>query len=152
MKIRNLALCLIQRDEEILVLEGFDILTKELFYRPLGGGIEFGETAEKAALRELKEEVGAEIKDISYLASFESIFSYNGAPGHEIIFLLSASFKDKSFYLTETIEGKEGGDAFVAKWVGIREFLVGNKTLYPDGLSKYLQRILTNTFILPFQM
>ena len=139
MRIKNLAICLICRNNEILVLEGLNHKNNEIFYRPLGGHIEFSETAKSAIFRELKEEVGTEIENIKHLATFESIFEYNGIPEHEILILFSASFKHKSFYLKDIIECKEGDDTFIAKWINIDEFISGNKTLYPDGLSKYLK-------------
>jgi 8-oxo-dGTP pyrophosphatase MutT (NUDIX family) len=40
-----------------LVAHGHDSVKSEDFYRPLGGGIEFGELSEAALRREIKEEL-----------------------------------------------------------------------------------------------
>lgn len=37
MKIRNVSLCLIRRDDQILVAETFDNNVKKTVYRPVGG-------------------------------------------------------------------------------------------------------------------
>ena len=42
-QIRPVALCVFHHDKRILVFEGYDKAKDEIFYRPLGGGIEFGE-------------------------------------------------------------------------------------------------------------
>ena len=138
MKIRNIAICLIQREKDIFVFEGFDSVKDETFYRPLGGGIEFGETAEKAAIREIQEEMGTEIENISYLTTFENIFTCDGKPGHEIVFLMSASFKDKSYYTRDNILCNESGMPFTSMWVSTEDFKAGNKILYPEGLTEFL--------------
>ena len=41
--IRPIAICVLRRHDEILVIEGRDESRDLTFYRPLGGGIEFGE-------------------------------------------------------------------------------------------------------------
>ncbi len=63
-QIRPLALCLFRNSGRILVFEGYDPLKQQTFYRPLGGGIEFGERAEDAVRREIREEIRAEIASL----------------------------------------------------------------------------------------
>lgn len=138
MEIRNIAICLISNDDKIFVSEGRDEVKNETFYRPLGGGIEFGELAGETAIREFKEEINAEIEVLSHLHTFENIFTWNGNYGHQIVFLLSAEFKDLSFYDRDNIVCNEEGVDFIAKWVKKSEFIEKRKTLYPKGLSEYL--------------
>ena len=137
-KIRNIAVCLIRNNNKIFVFEGFDEVNNEVFYRPLGGGIEFGELAESAAAREFMEEVGAEIKNIQYVATFENIFSFNGKPSHEIVILLKAEFVNESMYSKNEVECVELDTSFIAKWIPIEEFINGSKVVYPDGILEYL--------------
>jgi len=84
-KIRPLAICVFCNHNRILVAEGYDPVKKQTFYRPLGGGIEFGESSEHTIHRELMEEIGAEVSDLKYLGTLENIFVFNGEPGHEIV-------------------------------------------------------------------
>ncbi len=74
-EIRPVVLGLIVRDHKVLVSEGHDPAeNNKVFYRCLGGGIEFLETAEKALKREFQEELGIDIKVKDYVTHFENIF------------------------------------------------------------------------------
>ena len=102
--IRPLALVLVRRDDgAILVAPGFDPVKKQRFYRPLGGGIEFGERAEDAARREMQEELGAEMTDLRLLGTFENLFTFLGQPGHELVWLYEARFTDPSLYERDVV-------------------------------------------------
>ncbi|WP_144782013.1 NUDIX domain-containing protein [Microbacterium sp. BH-3-3-3] len=59
------------------------------FHRLIGGSVEFGETHREAIVREVEEELGARITDLTYLDTIESLFRYNGEAGHEVIALYS---------------------------------------------------------------
>ena len=58
-RIRTIAICLFSHNGGILVAEGIDAVKGETFYRPLGGGIEFGEYGADTVAREIREEIGA---------------------------------------------------------------------------------------------
>lgn len=144
MNIRNIVICLIENNGKIFVGEGYDEIKDETYYRPLGGGIDFGEKSEDTAIREFREEMDTEIEVISYLHTFENIFTLNGKAGHQIVLMYSAKFKDKSLYDLEEVTCDENGLKFVAKWVHKDEFLAGEKILYPDGLPNFLQKHINN--------
>ena len=141
-QIRPLAICIFRRGDRILVGEGYDPVKRETFYRPLGGGIEFGERAEETIRRELREEIGAEVASAQYLFTLENIFTFNGKMGHEIVMVYDGQLVDETLYTQETIEGQEF-DGFrqlllKAVWKRIDEF--GPKLpLYPDGLLEHLK-------------
>jgi 8-oxo-dGTP pyrophosphatase MutT (NUDIX family) len=133
LNIRSIAICKIEDDGHIFVLEGYDPKKCETFYRPIGGGIEFGELAGEAAVREFREELDTEIELDSTYDVYENIFEFNGTPGHEHVFMLTARFKDRKFYEKRDFVGREKETEFVAKWVKITEFIRGDKILYPSG-------------------
>jgi 8-oxo-dGTP pyrophosphatase MutT (NUDIX family) len=140
--IRPLVICLFQHADKILVVEGHDPLKPETFYRPLGGGIEFGEYAQQALVRELREELNAEIKDAHYLFTLENIFTFNGQAGHEIVLVYDGTFADETLYQREVIDGQEDdGTPFSAVWKSLAELTDDNPPLYPVGLLKRLQKI-----------
>ena len=57
------------------------------YHRLIGGGVELGETHRDAIVREVDEELGANIRDLAFLTAVESIFRIDGTLGHEIVFL-----------------------------------------------------------------
>jgi ADP-ribose pyrophosphatase YjhB (NUDIX family) len=57
------------------------------YHRLIGGGVELGETHREAIVREVDEELGATIDDLTFLASVENIFRIDGVLGHEVVFL-----------------------------------------------------------------
>ncbi len=140
-KIRLIALCVFARGDRILVMEGSDPLKGETFYRPLGGGVEFGERGEETVVRELMEEIGASVREAWYLGTLENIFVYRGRPSHEVALIYDGRFEDESLYERELIEGVEAdGEPIRACWKSLAEFAPGTPTpLYPPGL---LDRLL----------
>ena len=140
-RIRPLAICLFRHNDHILVAEGYDPVKKESFYRPLGGGIEFGEHSEQTIHRELMEEIGAEVSELKYLGTLENIFVFNGVPGHEIVQVYDGVLKDSGLYEQAEIEGHEAdiGASFKAIWKRISEFVEKKSTLYPSGLLKLMR-------------
>lgn len=141
-KVRPLAICLFRRGERILVMEGYDPMKRQQFFRPLGGGIEFGERGQETVQRELLEEIQAEAQDIHYLFTLENIFTFNGGRGHEIVLVYDGRLSDESLYEREMIEGSEH-DPFRmarmrARWMRVDEFGDGRAILYPDGLLERL--------------
>jgi 8-oxo-dGTP pyrophosphatase MutT (NUDIX family) len=131
--IRPLALGIVRRDDDLLVCEYYDHIKEETFYRPLGGGIKFGEYSQEALRREFREELSIELADARYLATTENIFVCNGQCGHEIVMLYEADLADPSLYERETFEVDEEGQRLTAYWMPLREFQ-GGPPLYPDGL------------------
>ncbi|WP_409483087.1 NUDIX domain-containing protein [Arsenicicoccus dermatophilus] len=55
------------------------------FHRLVGGSVEPGETHREAVIREVHEELGARIEDLTSLDVLESIFMVDGRQGHEIV-------------------------------------------------------------------
>jgi 8-oxo-dGTP pyrophosphatase MutT (NUDIX family) len=138
--IRTIALCVVRQDDRILVNESRDSVKNETFYRPLGGGIEFGERGEDAARREIMEEIGAEITNVRYLGALENIFIYEGKPGHEILLIFEADLVDRSLYDREVIEGElHRKEPIRASWQPLSRFERGDAPLYPPGLLTLLR-------------
>lgn len=139
--IRPLVICPFQKDNRILVAEGFDESKGDHYYRPIGGGIEFGESSAAALAREVEEEIQAAISNVSYLGTIENIFIYNGEQGHEIVQVCHAEFTDPSFYELESFEGiEDNGTAFKLFWKALSEFEDGNLRLVPEDLLELLKR------------
>ena len=126
---------------KLLVFEGqsYHPLEDPYFYRPLGGGIEFGEYGAQAIVREMREEIGAEITNVRYLGLSENIFTHIGERGHEIVLLFEAEFVDRSFYERDDLIVTEAPPTtFRALWKPLADFADGRMPLYPYGLVRIL--------------
>lgn len=139
-QIRPVALCIFHNNDRILVFEGLDPVKGETFYRPLGGGIEFGERSEDAVRRELKEELDVEIRDLKFLGTLENIFTFNGGSYHEVVLIYDGVLAESRLYEQALLLGKEAnGDDIRAMWKSLREFDSGESILYPYGLLELLR-------------
>lgn len=139
--IRAIAICVFRNGGRILVSEGTDSVKQEHFYRPLGGTIEFGERGAETIVRELMEEIKAEVTDLQYLGLLENHFVYEAERGHEIVLVYDGKFADKSLYEKTIIFGDELGSPIRAMWITLSELGPGKPPLYPFGLSEILQNM-----------
>lgn len=120
-RIRPIALCLFRHAGRILVGNAYDAVKQEHYCRPLGGGIEFGERGAEAIVREIGEELGA-----------------------EIVLVFDAAFTDRSFYDQAVLYGHEQGaaaPAFTAEWKSLDELAAGSVRLVPEGLAAFLRSL-----------
>ena len=138
--IRPIAICVFRDGDKILVAHGYDPNKNQHFYRPLGGGIEFGESAEATVRREMKEELDAEVEDLRRLAVLENTFVFEGRPGHEIVFVFDGRFSDPAIYRRARMALVESnGEHFEASWHSLDAIAAGSIPLYPDGLLALLR-------------
>jgi len=119
-----------------LVFEGYDPVKDETFYRPLGGGIEFGEHSADTIHREIMEEIDAEVCDLVYLGTLENLFTFDGEQGHEIVQVYDGTLVESGLYEHAVIFGHEADveEHFRVMWKSLDEFGPGKSILYPDGL------------------
>jgi ADP-ribose pyrophosphatase YjhB (NUDIX family) len=141
--IRPIAVCLFRHNGRILAAEGYDALKQQLFYRPLGGTIEFGERGKETIVREIAEELGVKVKGLRYLATVENIFTYQGQMGHEIVLVYDGAFVDQNLYEQPVLYGYEMDDSSKIKAVWIETTARGPESppLYPDGLPELLANL-----------
>lgn len=133
-RIRAIAICIFRRGDRILVNQGYDPTRQLHFCRPLGGGIDFGETSTAAVVREICEELGVEMTDPKLLGVLESIYVYNGNPGHELVFVYDGQFVDEGLYDQAVLKAVEGDQTFEAHWRSLDELKSGDPLLVPEGL------------------
>jgi 8-oxo-dGTP pyrophosphatase MutT (NUDIX family) len=126
----------------ILVEHGFDSVKQQKFYRAIGGGIEFGEPAIAAVRREWMEELGAELDDLQLLVVVENLFTFEGKPGHELVFVFTGRLRDADRYTTGPLAITESdGKRHSVDWIPIAELVAGTVPQYPAGvLELYWQR------------
>ncbi|MGD1994625.1 MAG: NUDIX domain-containing protein [Anaerolineae bacterium] len=139
-RIRSVAICLIEDRERLFVFEARDSETGETFYRPLGGGIEFGERGAECVARELREEIGAELEEIRYVGTIESIFTCNGEQGHEIVLVYRAQLSDLDRYRDGPVVVQEETEILPGRWIPLASFRSGEARLVPEELLDLLDR------------
>jgi 8-oxo-dGTP pyrophosphatase MutT (NUDIX family) len=137
--IRPIAICVLRRGDETLVFEARDETRDLTFYRPLGGGIEFGERSDDAVRRELQEEIGAELDELRLLTILESLFEFEGKASHEIVFVYEATFADPDLYDRETFVVSEETGTLPGIWRRLVDFDMASTPLYPEGLLDFLR-------------
>jgi ADP-ribose pyrophosphatase YjhB (NUDIX family) len=142
-KIRPLTLGIIWRNEEMLVHAIEDLATGEIFYRPVGGGVEFGETSDEALVREFREELDIEIENLRLVGTIENLFEFDGQQCHQIEFVYNADFVDDSLYSKEHMIGEDDGVndesiTYQTSWMTSGEFDSAGEQLVPDGLLDLL--------------
>jgi 8-oxo-dGTP pyrophosphatase MutT (NUDIX family) len=136
--LRVKAVCVFMRKDRILAIDAFDRTKSERFWGSIGGKVEFGETSRHAIAREVTEELSAEVIDLELLGVLESIFTYDGGDGHEIVFVYDGQLTDRSLYEAATVRGVESnGQKFIAHWIDPRNPDDG-RPVYPEGLVELL--------------
>ena len=142
-KIRPISLALIKNQKgQYLYHQGRDSVKGENFYRPLGGGIDFGELAEMTLKREMLEELNEEVIVHRFLTTYENIFTYEHRFGHEIVMVFEAEFKNKAVYDKQELTIHEhDGLTSIAVWRSLEEIKAEKAHLYPTGLEDLLSTL-----------
>lgn len=133
-------LCVLRHADRIFLLLCTDPGEQRDFYKLPGGSVEFGETSREAVIREIREELGAEIVDVRRLGVLEHFGTYSYAPFHEIALIYEAQLADPTLYSVESLEitddawTGEGMDHWIGRWVPLETFRSGQERLSPPGL------------------
>lgn len=142
-RIRLKALGLHWRGDLLLAAEVLDDAGRVKGVRPLGGSVEFGETAEAAVVREFQEELGITVDTLSPPVFMENIFFHEGSVGHEVLAIFDVSFPDGAFADETRISFHEDdGTKCFAEWFALDTLDIADRPhLYPEGLKALLLKI-----------
>ena len=116
----------------VLMAEVSDPFDSSKFFIPLGGGLEFGETLEQCAIREVYEEVSLKIKSPQLISFIENQFKFNGKDGHEVVFHFWAEVSDQQREMMPNVCVESDGKEFPIHWFGSHE-LEKNRYLCVPG-------------------
>ncbi len=130
-KIKVKTLCIFHHEGRILASREINKVTSKVFYRLLGGGLDFFEKGEVGIRREIEEELHSEIENLQFIEVIENIFSHEDWRGHEIIFLYSGDLVRKELYEQQIITIEEETYQFEAEWIAVSDVLNKKKILFP---------------------
>jgi ADP-ribose pyrophosphatase YjhB (NUDIX family) len=135
-QIRPVATAVIRNRGRILVWDDHDPTTGEVVAVPIAGGIQFGETGAEAVARDVREELGAGIREARFLGLLEDVFEWNGQRRHELHLVFDVLLDQPAVYDAEEVEiVEDDGERYVARWRAVSEF-EGGARLVPDGLRE----------------
>ena len=110
-------------------------------YALIGGRVKIGEDSKTTIKREIKEELGKEIKTTGYIATIENFFEANNKKYHEITFVHKAEFVDEKDKKTlETIKNIEGDEEknIEYEWIDLNN--IDKTPIRPEVLKKILTK------------
>jgi len=123
----------------MLLIRATDPYDGRCFLLPPGGGVEFGETLDRAILREISEELGLQLPSPRRLGMLESIFQFAGRTEHELVFVYEAECNDPAIGASEEIFITESnGERLPARWYTLSDVAATGLPLFPEGLLDLL--------------
>ena len=136
-RIRPIVLCAFEHGGRYLVTESYDRLRDFRFRRFPGGGIEFGERAEEALIREMREELDTGLGEVRRLGILENHFEHEGFRGHEVVFVFSATATNPAVYAAEELILTEEHETVRCRWIA-RSDLNDGARFVPEGVLDLL--------------
>jgi ADP-ribose pyrophosphatase YjhB (NUDIX family) len=137
-KVKVFSVVLSHDSKRHLVWRGRDSSkTPENFHRLLGGHVEFGETLVDAIVREIAEELDVAFLQPILLGTIENIFTFEGQPGHEIVFVFGGNTGDQEPVPPGGAWRDDGGPIWV-EWRPV-EASATEIPLYPGGAQAIVE-------------
>ena len=141
-RIRVVALAVIRRPGDGAVLAIRYRREGRIYYRPPGGGVEFGEFAADAVQREMVEELGQRVRVERLLGVVENIYDDDGVQHHQIMFNWLVHFEDESLYGKPDFHiHEDNGEEFCAHWVRVDALAREGIPFYPEALADLIGKI-----------
>ena len=108
-------------------------------YALIGGRVKVGEDSANTVKREIREELGKEIKLIGYVSTVENFFELEGLKYHEVLFIHQGEFRNEEDKKIEcTLQNVEGKDYLQYEWLEIDK--IEEYTLVPKVIKEILKQ------------
>lgn len=102
-----------------------------------GGRIQATEDSITALKREVNEELGLNIENISFMAVIENFFNTPKCKYHEYMWMIKGDFEEKSVYNQEKIYGKEADKELIFEWIEVNK--LKSIDFRPTDIIPYLE-------------
>ena len=135
------ALALIWRGPELLMLRVNEEHGAVTGYRPIGGGIEFGETSEQAIYREIQEELGTAFLSERFLGFVENIYQMGGHQGHEVLALWQGKVADHTVYEQERVPYAEPHMQAKGNFMVWKDPFAAELPIFPETMLPLLKEV-----------
>lgn len=111
----------------------------ESFYRPVGGGVEVGETSGETVEREFDEELSVSVTAGPVVGVIENQFRWDGTHNQEVMICRAATI-DGPDAARDSFEGQDdGGVEFTATWHSPAALRRAPEPVYPTGVLDTLE-------------
>jgi len=111
---------------------------KNIFAIP-GGHISFGETSEKALIREFKEEIGVDILVNRLIWIEENFWKWGKKDAHNISFYYLITLKNDKDILDTFVKPIKDNNEILLSWISFDE--IKNATIYPQYIKEKIENI-----------
>jgi len=111
------------------------------FHRLVGGAVELGERSVDAVVREIGEELGTTFLQPRLLGVLESIFVFEGEPGHEVVFVYAGELADPDVVPPGGGWFQDNGEPMFVQWRPIDDS-DHPWPLYPEGAADLARSLL----------
>ncbi len=135
--IAPMAYCVFQQENKILLIEDREMSKERICYRPPGGEVGFGEYSWETIRRTVKNLLGEEVKNLSFLGGpSEVVTQHKEGLRHEIVFLFTGELDEAKRGSLDAVMKQENQPHI---WKSIRELKKEKIKLYPEELLDLLE-------------
>jgi ADP-ribose pyrophosphatase YjhB (NUDIX family) len=141
---RNIkARCIIRHGEMILLCRCFDEASNQTYYILPGGTVESGEDPKETIKREIQEELGSSVENLSFIQEVENDYEESGVLVEQRIHLFQADLKEKTLYEKQTIDVLDRTGE-VAEWVSVSDIAHPSLILHPECVKDIVCNLQSN--------
>jgi 8-oxo-dGTP pyrophosphatase MutT (NUDIX family) len=135
MTLRNKVVCVLISERGYLFTRRRDPVKRLVFLIPVGGGMEGRESPLSAVRREVREELGLELADVTCLGVLTNEFEWKGQPRRETIYCYQARVDGAA---VPPAARESNGQLLPLEWHTLAGLWQEERPVFPEGLLQLL--------------